>query len=203
MPKMTSQKVKKPAGSNRVWVVVVALALISGLIGGLASQAIYQNWSETTNGRIKNLYEDEMAVFVSPTTLKKMIDQKDSSYTLVDLRSKAEYDKEHIITAINIPAVSMNADQIVAAFKKLPQNKQIIVHCYSASCTLGRHVGQLLAEHGIYVKELDIGWSEWRYFWPLWNPGAKQNDGKPYIATGSAASANQPITPCTSGEFGC
>ncbi len=143
-----------------------------------------------------------MATFVSPTTIKKMIDQKDKSFILVDLRSQPEYDAEHIMGAVNVPAVSMNADQIVKAFQRLPKNKQIIVHCYSASCTLGRQIGKLLAEHGIYVKEMDVGWNEWRYHWDLWNPGAGPLDGKAYIATG-AADPNAPIIPCTAGTFGC
>ena len=33
----------------------------------------------------------------------------------------------------------------------------------------GRKIGRILAENGIYVKHLGIGWNEWRYFWNLWN----------------------------------
>ena len=27
----------------------------------------------------------------------------------------------------------------------------------------------MLADNGIYVKELGIGWNEWRYDWNMWN----------------------------------
>jgi len=185
----------------------IIVALISGLLGGMIAVFTVNKMNDSTNNRIKNTYEDEIATFVSPTTLKKMIDQKSTGYILVDLRSSPEYDAEHMVTAINIPAVSMTADQIVAAFAKLPKNKEIIVHCYSASCTLGRQIGKLLAEHGIYVNELDVGWSEWRYHWDLWNPGADPSAGKNYVVSSSSSAAVNPDAPlpapCTQGQFGC
>ncbi len=180
----------------------ILLPLFCGFIGAALALWGYHTWQELPQTRIANTYEDEMVTFVSPTTVKKYIDQKNKNYILVDLRSKQEYDTEHITTAINIPAVSLNTDQLVASFKRLPTNKEIIVHCYSASCTLGRQVGQTLAEHGIYVKEMDVGWNEWRYHWDLWNPGAGPLDGKVYIVAG-AADPNAPIIPCTVGMFGC
>lgn len=203
MPKVKDLPKEQPYSSFGLSRSVVTIVFIAGLLGAVVGVGVLKLIPESPNGLIKDFYEDEMAVLVSPTTLRRMIGQKDKNYILVDLRSKTEYDKEHIVTAVNIPATSMNAEQIVAAFKRLPANKQVIVHCYSASCTLGRKVGKLLAEHGIFVKELDIGWSEWKYFWDLWNPGAKPDAGGAYIATGSANSAGQPIVPCTAGEFGC
>ena len=184
-------------------ILVIILSLVFGFIGAWGAIWVSHN-TETADARRANTYEDEMATFVSPTTVKEMIDKKSKNYILVDLRSKAEYDKEHIVTAINIPAVSMDTDQLVAAFRKLPKDKQIIVHCYSSSCTLGRHVGQVLSEHGVFVQEMDVGWNEWRYHWDLWNPGAGPLDGLKYIATGPAAlHANPLVAPCTKGQFGC
>lgn len=185
----------------------LAIPLLCGFIGVMVGLYVARPKPITQSERIGNFYEDEMATVVSPTTLKKMIDGKDQSYILVDLRSAAEYNTEHFVTAINIPAVSMNSDQIVNAFKALPKNKEIIVHCYSAYCTLGRQVGKLLAEHGIFVKELDTGWSELRYHWDLWNPGANVTDGASYIIKGSGtpSSSTNPSTPapCVIGQYGC
>ncbi|MCL4359825.1 rhodanese-like domain-containing protein [Patescibacteria group bacterium] len=178
------------------------IPILAGIIGGMTVFVIMQIRDNEQNARIRNFYEDEMSAVVSPNTVKKMIDAKNTNYILVDLRTKAEYDKEHIVTAINIPAPGMTADQIVSAFTKLPKDKEIIVHCYSAYCTLGRTVGKLLSEHGIYVHEMDIGWSEWRYFWPLWNPGAKATDGTTYVTGGTSTSSALP-QPCTAGAFGC
>lgn len=185
--------------------VVIGISLISGLVGGLVGYYLASNKATSQNERISNFYKDEMSTIVSPTTLKKWIDTKDNNYILVDLRSAAEYNTEHFVTAINIPAVSMNTDQLVAAFKALPKNKEIVVHCYSSYCSLGLQVGQTLAEHGIYVHELNIGWSELRYHWDLWNPGAKVIDGENYIIKGSPAASPKPsaISPCVQGQYGC
>lgn len=177
--------------------LVVVLSCLAGYLGA-------RLYNPSNQERIKNLYADEMSVFVSPTTIKKYIDTKDQNYVLVDLRSKAEYDAEHVVGAVNIPAVSLDKDQIIAEFKKLPSDKQIIVHCYSAYCTLGRQIGQLLSENGIFVKEMDAGWSEWRYHWDLWNPGASIDAGKDYVIRNPAATNSGELPkPCSAGVYGC
>jgi hypothetical protein len=33
----------------------------------------------------------------------------------------------------------------------------------------GRKVGKILANNGIFVKHLNIGWNEWRHDWNAWN----------------------------------
>lgn len=180
----------------------LAVVVISCLISVSATLYVVRRADNQNNTRIANFYADEMATVVSPQTVKKYIDEKNTNYILVDLRSQAEYEKEHAITAINIPAGSMNEQQLVSAFKRLGTDKEIIVHCYSSYCTLGRQVGNALAKNGIFVKEMTIGWSEWRYHWDLWNPGASVDDGKAYIVTGKA-DPSAPIIPCTVGEFGC
>lgn len=183
---------------------LIIIPLLSGLIGGLVGYYLGSSKDISTSERISNFYEDEMSVSVSPATLKKWVDDKDTNYILVDLRSEAEYNTEHFINAINIPAVSMDTDQLVAAFTKLDKNKTIVVHCYSAYCTLGRQVGQSLAKHKIYVKELNVGWSELKYHWDLWNPGAKVTDGANYIVKGDKSTSEEiKIKPCVQGQYGC
>ena len=96
--------------------IPVIIPLFSGFIGIFIGIFINKIIPVNQNERISNFYEDEMSTVVSPTTLKKWIDTKDNNYILVDLRSTAEYNAEHFVTAINIPTVSMNTNQIVAAF---------------------------------------------------------------------------------------
>lgn len=180
------------------------LYVLIGLIVGFHIKNIIP---KSQNELRKDFYETEMSVSVSPATLKKWVDEKNSDYVLVDLRSVPEYEKEHFITAINIPAVSMNEKQLIESFKKLDLSKTVVVHCYSAYCTLGREVGETLSKNGIYVKELNVGWSELRYHWDLWNPGAKVTDGEKYIVKGpelkNDKNSKNVITPCTQGKFGC
>ncbi|NBW39408.1 rhodanese-like domain-containing protein [bacterium] len=125
---------------------------------------------------IKNFYLTEAAVLVSPHHLRKAMMKGKSDFTLVDLRSAEEYRKAHIKGALNIPAYSSpdksaydQVERIVGAFRELPQDKDIIVYCYSEPCMTGRKIGKVLAEHGIYVRHLGVGWNEWRYHWTTWN----------------------------------
>jgi rhodanese-related sulfurtransferase len=177
------------------------------LIVGFGGAQIGIRWYEskhveTANDRVKSFYNDEMSTIISPINVRSLIDKKDTNYILVDLRTQPEFDAEHIITAINVPAGSMDEKQLLAAFSSLPKDKQIIVYCYSASCTLGRQVGQFLANNGIFVRDMNVGWSEWKYYWGLWNPGQDPNVGKNYVIK----SSSQKVTPggtCTDGKFGC
>ena len=155
--------------------------VISSLVGAVVGIKLYRKLAEKTTFGPLEYYSSENRMKVSPATLRKMIDEKDNNFVLVDLRSKEEYNQEHIIGAINIPAVTMNETEIVAAFEKLPKEKQIIVHCYSAYCMLGKQVGEVLAKKGIEVKDLNIGWSEWKYFWGIWNPGEEAKVGLKYL----------------------
>lgn len=172
-----------------------------GVLGVLVGIYISRYLPKTENELRRDFYESEMSVAVSPATLKKWVDEGSDDYILVDLRSAGEYQREHFVTAVNIPASSMNEKQLVEAFNNLPKDKEVVVHCYSAYCTLGREVGRELARNGIYVKELNVGWSELRYHWDIWNPGAKVTDGEKYIVKGTDKPAT--VTPCTEGVFGC
>lgn len=198
---MATEKRQKSNPQKFSWSTLI-LPFVFGLAGVLVGICISKYLPEKEGVQVTDFYASEMASVVSPTTVKRWIDASDSSYILVDLRSAGEYEKEHFKTAINIPVSSMKSEDVVAAFRNLPKDKQIIVHCYSAYCTLGRQIGKLLSENGIYVKELTVGWSELRYHWDLWNPGAKVTDGEAYIVKGQNTNEELP-QPCAEGEFGC
>lgn len=149
--------------------------LIIGFIGGIVGSYVFDQWPSQER-LIADFYKTENAVHVSPHSIRKSIMKHAVNFILVDLRSQEEYEKEHVIGAINIPAYKDpdtsaydDIDRIVESFKKLDQKKDIIVYCYSIPCMTGRKIGKMLAEHGIFVKHLGIGWNEWRYFWQLWN----------------------------------
>ncbi|MFQ5621159.1 MAG: rhodanese-like domain-containing protein [Candidatus Nanoarchaeia archaeon] len=119
----------------------------------------------------KEFYLVEATTAVSPHHIRKHI--KDDDYILVDLRSQEEYGEEHIIGAVNIPAYKDKdhsdygaVEGITSSFRELAAanpHKDLIVYCYSIPCMTGRKVGKILAEKGIYVKHLGVGWNEWRY----------------------------------------
>lgn len=163
-------------------------------------------------------YRIENLVSVSPHGLRGKMDKGDRSFLLVDLRSREEYIEEHIVGAVNVPAYKDRytsaygeVDRIVSSFRELIReypDREIIVYCYSTPCMTGRKIGAVLAEHGIYVKHLNIGWYEWRYAWNTWNHRHEWNTTKveDYISAGEdpgEPKKSERINPCTEGEFGC
>jgi len=193
----------------------IIISIVLGIISGAVTTIIIQKINNNENNLIKEFYLVENAVHVSPHSIRKSMDKGENNFILVDLRSSEEYEKEHIIGAVNIPAYKdpdtsaySDVDRIVNSFKDL-KNKNIIVYCYSIPCMTGRKIGKLLAENDIYVKHLGIGWNEWRYNWNSWNHEHEWNitNVKDYIAVGK-----EPGTPklnLTSkacpieGELGC
>tara|TARA_Y100000310_G_C20648240_1_gene797874 strand:+ start:638 stop:1252 length:615 start_codon:yes stop_codon:yes gene_type:complete len=160
----------------RVLVLVIILSVISTIV----TTSIILKFNEKSQEELINdFYLSENAVHVSPHHIRKALNKGEDDFILVDLRSQEEYEREHIVTAINIPAYKdpdtsaySDVERIVNSFKELQednQDKDIIVYCYSGPCMTGRKVGLLLVENNIYVRHLGIGWNEWRYFWDLWN----------------------------------
>lgn len=191
------------------------LGFLSGLLGAALVLMVYTPGEDRLR---QEFYDIENAVHVSPHSVRKHIAGGDEDFVLVDLRSQEEYEREHIVGAVSIPAYSDpdtsaygDVERIVVAFRELRKEnpeKDLIVYCYSIPCMTGRKVGQLLANHSIYVKHLGIGWNEWRYFWTLWNHEHewKETDVLEYIASGPNPGVFQgevTISPCIEGQFGC
>ncbi len=192
------------------------IAIIAGALAGGAVTFVLDLKSDSQEERIADFYATETAVLVSPHGLRGKMDKGDDDYILVDLRSAEEYEEEHIVGAINIPAYSDrhtsaygDVERIVSSFRELGIEKEVIVYCYSIPCMTGRKVGNMLAENGIYVKELGIGWNEWRYYWTLWNHPHEWDTTNPedYVVSGV-----EPGTPTVrekreacpiKGGFGC
>lgn len=193
------------------------IAIISGAIAGAVTTSILQSTSEPSReDLIRDFYLTENEVHVSPHHIRKGLDKGDESFVMVDLRSQEEYEREHVVGAISIPAYKDpntsaygDVERIVKAFSELPKDKEVIVYCYSMPCMTGRKVGKMLAENDIYVKHLGIGWNEWRHFWSLWNHEHELDatNVEDYVVSGSepgTPKVKEESTVCPiEGEFGC
>lgn len=193
--------------------LIVLIGIVAGLVGAWLFEALD---SDSEEELIKNYYETENAVIVSPHSLRKMMAKGEDNFILVDLRSEEEYNLSHIAGAINIPAYKDkdNSDygaveRIVSSFENLPAGKDIIVYCYSKPCMTGRKVGKILAERDVYVKHLGIGWNEWKYDWTGWNHEHEWNitSVDDYISSGpepgSVNGANKSKVCPIGGSVGC
>jgi rhodanese-related sulfurtransferase len=198
----------------------IILAIIFGAVSGaLVSFMVLNNHTPSREDMVKDFYFTENEVHVSPHHIRKAMTKGDESFILVDLRSQEEYEREHVVGAVSVPAYKTpdksaygDVERIVGSFKKLESenpDKEIIIYCYSIPCMTGRKIGKMLAEHEIYVKHLGVGWNEWRYFWTLWNHPHEWNTTNvgDYVISGSEpgemkeglVSKSCPIE----GEFGC
>lgn len=196
-------------------IIILIVGAIGGMLGGMYLPKGAAVQEVTAEERIKEFYEIEAAVSVSPHGLRKHMG--DESYILVDLRSAEEYETAHIVGAVNVPAYANPnqsdygaVDRIVSSFRTLQAehpDKEIITYCYSMPCMTSRKIGKILADHEIYVKHLNIGWQEWRYYWDLWNhDGETPVNPEDYVATGTEPGIfkGQAGQSCgLEGEFGC
>jgi len=204
---------------KQIVLIVVIAAVMGAVVGSMATAVVGDSLlKKSQNDLIKEFYDVENAAHVSPHSLRSKMDKGINDYILVDLRSAEEYQREHIIGAVNIPAYKDKdtsdygaVDRIVNSFKELQKNnpgKDIITYCYSTPCMTGRKIGKMLADNGIYVKTLNIGWNEWRYFWTLWNHEHEWNQTNvmDYVATGSEPGVpkiKNSTSVCQIGEFSC
>ena len=199
---------------------IILLSLLFGAISGFVVSLVMLQYYHPSDAQLmKEWHAAEVAVHVSPHHIRKGMDKGDSSFVLVDLRSGVEYEREHIIGAVNVPAYSSpfksaygDVERIVSGFKAIQAEhpgKDIVVYCYSIPCMTGRKIGKLLSEFDISVQQLGVGWNEWRYFWTMWNHEHEWNvtNVEDYVISGSKPGV--PIKKVNStgcpigGEFGC
>ncbi len=199
--------------------LIIFTIIISAITGALASFVVLKLQTSDKEDLIEDFYMTENAVHVSPHHIRKAMANGDDNFILVDLRSREEYEQEHIVGAVSIPAYETpdksaygDVERIVNSFKELEEanpDKELIVYCYSIPCMTGRKIGKMLAENEIYVKHLGVGWNEWRYFWTLWNHPHEWNITRvgDYVINGSEPGEikiNLTSVGCADGgEFGC
>ncbi|MCR1898928.1 rhodanese-like domain-containing protein [Irregularibacter muris] len=127
-----------------------ATNITSGWNGGISQVEGYEEAVETTKNElpeakteidpeIKKAIADYYAGFetvqdtdfainkVSVENTKKMLDEKDESIFLLDIRAEEDYKEGHIEGAVNIPYGKGMQEQ----FNTLPKDKTIVVICYS------------------------------------------------------------------------
>lgn len=202
-------------------------AVLAGIVGVVSALVVLRlsteqvPHQESQQEKIASYYEHEVATLVSPHHVRKAILNGERDFVLVDVRSYEEYEAEHIIGALSVPAYvdkentqKTDKNRIIEAFGEIQREhpaKEIIVYCYSSACMTGRKIGNMLAQNGIYVHELGVGWNEWRYFWKQWNYPHEWDKINPedYVSAGKepgqfSAHEKELPSPCNvNNEFGC
>ncbi len=79
-------------------------------------------------------------------------------FILIDTRSQKEYQEEHIVGAISLPA-----SEIDNRYNELARDKEIITYCYGGHCGPAKVAAQKLIQLGFSnVKVLDGSTQSWK-----------------------------------------
>lgn len=109
--------------------------------------------------RAKNYFTDYITYAISPMQLAEMINNKETDFQIVDLRTLADYEIAHIPGAIHI-----SEEYIKENLDRLDKNKLIILYCYNQFCQLSAKRAIELIEDGYMAIELLGGFKTWSKF---------------------------------------
>jgi rhodanese-related sulfurtransferase len=97
------------------------------------------------------------AQFITPADVKKMMDNHDTSFALVDTQPEEAFAEGHVPGAINYPWVQQVKPPI-----PLPRNKMLILYCPCNHDEDSLDMYKKLAEFGyLNTKILEGGWYKW------------------------------------------
>jgi rhodanese-related sulfurtransferase len=114
-------------------------------------------WDKLVAEKLKSLYPDkEMFVNCSSITFEQVI--KNTGAQLVDVRTQAEFDEDHIAGAILIDIRQDDFD--LKAAKLLQPGKPVAVYCRGG--VRSRKASEKLLLKGFQVYNLDKGFSQWK-----------------------------------------
>lgn len=104
--------------------------------------------------------EDSKIDTISSGTLKKMIDDK-AELLLIDARRTKDFDKEHIETAISLPATDVNAKTLSEIAPDITQ--KLIFYCQNLRCQAS-HIaaGKAIGAGYKYVYVHNAGIDDWK-----------------------------------------
>jgi rhodanese-related sulfurtransferase len=136
------------------WLVVASLA-IAVFIG-------LPQWAAAQDNAGQAGFDDPTAsapppTFIAPAEVLKMMQDKDTSFVLVDTQPEEAFAEGHVPGAINYPWVSQVKPPI-----SLPRNKTLIMYCPCNHDEDSIDMYKKLAEFGyLNTKILEGGWYKW------------------------------------------
>lgn len=120
------------------------------------------NKVQDTSQAVK-FFDDELSFTVGPMDVKNVVDGKEKNITIVDVRAEADYAKDHIPGAINIPCDKHNYFKgSETEFSGLRKDGFNYVYCYEMLCNLSQEAAKKFASLGYPVKEVKGGFKAWQ-----------------------------------------
>lgn len=160
----------KPSNSKR-WLYGIGVALALGVVGAVAAvrhnpdllvpaikAGVPLNWARglsTVDFAIRRAETPE----ISAQELKKIVDSKDPSYLILDVRTPEEYKISHIPGAVLVPLTEIQQGSGVEKVKSMLNGRQLVAYC-----THGYRSGRALVklqEGGVKGTQYTGGIQEW------------------------------------------
>jgi len=125
---------------------------------------------------------NEELLYLDPVLLKTYLDNDSKDFSLIDIRSKTEFDSGHIKKAQSNPLyldyknpyeTYVNGNDWLKETKSLSRGKKIIIlYGYNHEADMILEVANLLKENNLKVKILGVNWNDWQNNFYQWMPGA-------------------------------
>lgn len=138
--------------------------------GNLITQFVSKTEPQVMSAETKVIKTAELEKY-DPLLLASKLKKGDKDIIVVDIRSKEDYEKGHIVTAVNLPVFgtglmseSGNLDEarIEKAISEITKEGQIIIlYGQNAYSTTPTAIAQLLIDQYPDIKPLAIGFDEW------------------------------------------
>ncbi|AHH98187.1 metalloregulator ArsR/SmtB family transcription factor [Kutzneria viridogrisea] len=123
---------------------------------------------EFAEARLADLREEVAASLGDPEVMRPVTVRElrtrlaDPGVLVLDVRSAAEYERDHVPGAVSLPA-----SQLRQRLAELPTDVEIVAYCGGPYCVVSPKAVRLLREHGHRARPLDGGFARWRRSRPL------------------------------------
>lgn len=139
------------------------------VVSGIFSWFIFRQLSLWQVSRAINSQISPITSF-DPLELKNELQKQSQSLLLVDIRSRTDYNRGHLKTAINLPWKKKLDSWWNQLNQQKINNKTIVLYEYSAASTSPQELAVYLRKQGLAAYYLSIGYNEWRHFHTFWMP---------------------------------
>ena len=128
-------------------------------------------------------FRDSSEQVKDPYTILQGFRKGKQDFLLVDVRSKRDFEKAHIKTAVSFPLYEENgevknitgstADEFIRQYR---QKNSVVVYAQFSGSQPSKDFAAVLRQAGVQASPLAIGWNEWRHFRNLWVPESQWDE---------------------------
>lgn len=146
---MPKQNKSQPDFRDKVILLFMILAVAIGFV-------FYLSYFKAKPEKSNSVIEGSSVPIISVQEVKQKLDEG-QDIIILDTRSREDYQKKHIKGSLSMPQ-----DEIYTRYSSLPQDKEIIVLCYTESCQTSAQVALALLDLGFSnIKDMKEGISGW------------------------------------------